>query len=229
MKLIVSNLKMYLDGSEIKNYLSLLLPYENNNIIICPSAIHIPYFLGHKFSVGIQNITYKSNKNQTGEISALQASNLGVKYVIIGHHERKKCFFETNKEINLKIKEALKNNLKVILCIGEENANYDFLKKDLYECLYDINDEVIIAYEPSWVICTDKIPSNDEIESVSAFIKKECLSLLNRDVKVLYGGNINPENIKKLNNISNIDGYLIGLSSSKINDFIEIIKFVNNM
>lgn len=235
MKLIVSNLKMYLDGTEIKNYLDQIKPYENENIIICPSSIHIPYFLGHKFKVGLQNISSKEQKNQTGEVSALQGKNLGVTYTIVGHHERKKNFKETNNEINLKIKEAIKNKLKVILCVGENaeekrnNLTKDILKKELYECLNDIDEEVIIAYEPIWLVGTNMTSTNEEIEYITDFIKKECFKILNKNVKVLYGGNITPETIKKINQIPNIDGYLIGLSSSKINEFIEIIKLINKM
>lgn len=219
MKLIVSNLKMFLNGYEIKNYLEKLKNYENKNIVICPSTIHIPYFLGYKFNVGIQNITYRSNLNQTGEVSALQCKNLGVNYVIVGHHERRKMFNETNKEINLKIKEAIKNNLKVILCVD----NLD-LKNELKECLKDINEDVIIAYEPLNIVGTNLIEEPKNIENVINYIKSEC-----PNVKVLYGGNINSLNIKNLNQIPNIDGYLIGLSSSKIDEFIKIIKYVNNI
>ena len=71
--------------------------------------------------------------------------------------------------------------------------------------------------------------TNEEIEYITDFIKKECFKILNKNVKVLYGGNITPETIKKINQIPNIDGYLIGLSSSKINEFIEIIKLINKM
>lgn len=219
MKLIVSNLKMFLNGYEIKNYLEKLKNYENKNIVICPSTIHIPYFLGYKFNVGIQNITYRSNLNQTGEVSALQCKNLGVNYVIVGHHERRKMFNETNKEINLKIKEAIKNNLKVILCVD----NLD-LKNELKECLKDINEDVIIAYEPLNIVGTNLIEEPKNIENVINYIKSEC-----PNIKVLYGGNINSSNIKNLNQIPNIDGYLIGLSSSKIDEFIKIIKYVNNI
>lgn len=235
MKLIVSNLKMYQSGLEIRTYLDLLKPYESENIVICPSLIHVPYFLGHKFKVGLQNISFRELENQTGEVSALQGKNLGVTYTIVGHHERRNYFKETNSEVNLKIKLALKNNLKVILCVGESasekrnNLTEDILKKQLYECLNGITEEVIIAYEPIWLVGTNITPTNEEIEHITKFIKDECLKILNKNVKVLYGGNITPETIEKLNQITNIDGYLIGLSSSKIYDFIEIIKVVNKM
>ena len=137
MQLIVGNLKMYLDGTEIKNYLDKIKEYEDENIVICPSSIHIPYFLNHKFKVGLQNISDKEKGALTGEISAIQGKNLGVSYTIIGHSERRNIFKETNEQINLKIKQALNQKLKVILCVGEtleqkeKNLTENIIRKEL--------------------------------------------------------------------------------------------------
>ena len=233
MQLIVGNLKMYLDGTEIKNYLDKIKEYEQENIVICPSSIHIPYFLKHKFKVGLQNISDKSKGAITGEISALQGKNLGVTYTIIGHSERRSIFKETNDQINLKIKEALKQKLKVILCIGEtleekeKNLNEYIVKKELEECLKDIKEEIIIAYEPIWSIGTGKIPTNKEIEQTSKYIKEETKRITNKQTKVLYGGSVSSSNIETLKEIPNVDGYLIGGASSRIDEFIQIIKQVD--
>ena len=233
MQLIVGNLKMYLDGTEIKNYLDKIKEYEDENIVICPSSIHIPYFLNHKFKVGLQNISDKEKGALTGEISALQGKNLGVSYTIIGHSERRNIFKETNEQINLKIKEALNQKLKVILCVGEtleekeKNLTENIIRKELEECLKDIKEEIIIAYEPIWSIGTGKIPTNQEIEQISKYIKEEIIKITNKQTKVLYGGSVNPNNIESLKKITNIDGYLIGGSSSKIDEFIQIIKQID--
>lgn len=224
MKTIVGNLKTYLNGSEIKEYLNKL--DKSDNLIICPSSIHIPYFLNKNIKIGLQNIYFKDGAF-TGEVSALQGKNLGVSYVLIGHSERKKYFNETNDIINLKIKESLKNNLNVILCIGETKEEKDcnlttkILKHQLDECLNGINDPVIIAYEPVWSIGTGNIPSNEEINNIIKFIKNIY------PYKVLYGGSINKENIEHLNNIDNLDGYLIGAASSKVDEFNYIIDVIN--
>lgn len=213
---------MFLDGTEITNYLNKI--QKGNNVIILPSTIHIPYFLNRNIKIGIQNICIN---NITGEVSALQAKKIGVSYVLLGHSERRKYFNETNEEINLKIKEALIEKLNVILCISEtleernNNLTKESLKRQLNECLCDINDEIIIAYEPTWSISSGIILPNKEIESVVEFIKELY------PYKVLYGGSINKNNINIFEQVNNLDGYLIGNISSKVDEFNEIIKTIN--
>lgn len=213
---------MFLNGTEITNYLNKI--QKDNNVIILPSTIHIPYFLNKNIKIGLQNICIN---NITGEVSAVQAKKIGVSYVLLGHSERRKYFNETNEEINLKIKEALSEKLNVILCISEtleeknNNLTKESLKRQLNECLCDINDEIIIAYEPTWSISSGIILPNKEIESVVEFIKELY------PYKVLYGGSINKNNINIFEQINNLDGYLIGNISSKVEEFNEIIKTIN--
>lgn len=213
---------MFLNGTEITNYLNKI--QKDNNVIILPSTIHIPYFLNKNIKIGLQNICIN---NITGEVSAVQAKKIGVSYVLLGHSERRKYFNETNEEINLKIKEALSEKLNVILCISEtleeknNNLTKESLKRQLNECLCDINDEIIIAYEPTWSISSGIILPNKEIESVVEFIKELY------PYKVLYGGSINKNNINIFEQINNLDGYLIGNISSKVDEFNEIIKTIN--
>lgn len=219
MKLIVGNLKMYFDGSEIVNYLNCVK--FNDNVIILPSSIHIPYFLNKGFNVGVQNIGLF---NVTGEISALQVKNLGVSYVLLGHSERRNI--ENNGYVNLKVKESLENGLNVILCVGESldernnNLTKDVIKRQLDECLNGIDESVIIAYEPVWAIGTGIVPSNDEISDIVCFIKNLY------PYRVLYGGSVNYNNIAELEKCNVLDGYLIGKSSSIISDFNGIIDCV---
>lgn len=223
MKLIVSNLKMYFDGSEIKNYLDKLV--KTDNVIVCPSSIHIPYFLNKNINVGLQDISIYEKGAFTGEVSALQGSKLGVSYVLIGHYETRK--YNDNKTINLKIKNALKYNIKPILCVGEKieekNIALEVIKNQLNECLDNINDKVIIVYEPIWSIGSGIIPTNEQIENVISFIKK------NYNCKVLYGGSVSLQNIEILNKIPNVDGFLVGLSSTNVDDFNKIINIVNKI
>lgn len=221
MKLIVGNLKMYFDGSEIVNYLNGVKC--NDNVIILPSSIHIPYFLNKGFNIGVQNIGLS---NVTGEISALQVKKLGISYVLLGHSERKNVLFESNSYINLKVKESLKNGLNVILCVGESlddrnnNLTKDVIKRQLDECLNGINDSVIIAYEPVWAIGSGNVPSNDEISDIISFIKDLY------PYRVLYGGSVNNNNIAELEKCPVLDGYLIGKASSCVSDFNGIIDCV---
>ncbi|MCI5984414.1 MAG: triose-phosphate isomerase [Firmicutes bacterium] len=225
MKLIVGNLKMYFDGSEIKNYLDNLI--RDDNVVVCPSSIHIPYFLNKNINVGLQDVSMYEKGSFTGEVSALQGVNIGVTYALIGHYETRK--YNDNKIINLKIKNALKHNMNVMLCVGEtldeknNNLTLDVIKKQLNECLDGINGKVIIVYEPIWSIGSGLIPTNEEIKNIINFIKE------NYNYKVLYGGSVNLQNIDTLNKISNIDGFLVGFSASKVDEFNEIIKEVNKI
>lgn len=222
-KLIVGNLKNYMDAHDTATYLKKIDKVEN--VVICPSNIFIPYFLNKKFEVGIQNI-YLNDKTCTGEITAKQAKSLGISYAIIGHSERRTNFIETNIVVNHKIKEALKNNLKVILCIGEtleekqNNKTIKVLKKQINECLKDINEEVIIAYEPIWAIGTNIVPTVSEIENNISKIKE----IVN--TKVLYGGSVNSSNISEIIKVT--DGVLIGKASTDVVEFLKIIEVVNS-
>lgn len=222
-KLIVGNLKNYMSASDIAKYLKKIDKIED--VVICPSNIFIPYFLKKKFEVGIQNIYL--DKTCTGEITAKQAKSLGISYTIIGHSERRINFNETNIEINEKIKEAINNNLKVILCIGEtleekgNNQTLEILEKQIKECLDNINlDNIIIAYEPIWAIGTNIIPTINEIEETIKKIKE----IVN--IKVLYGGSVNSNNISDIIKVT--DGVLIGKASTDIDEFLKIIEVVKS-
>lgn len=233
-KLIVGNIKMNMKFGEIANYLSYFKNIDSKNVVICPSYIYIPYFLNYKFSVGSQNVCSSEDGGYTGEVSAKQLSSIGVKYTIIGHSERRIKLKETDIEINNKIKSALNANLKVILCIGETLEEYKLLKKDevlkrqLRNALFDIKDlsNVIIAYEPVWSVGTKKLPSNSELEKTILYIKQLVFDMYKKNIKVIYGGSINEENILKLNDIKNLDGFLIGSASINPIQFIQIIDKV---
>jgi len=229
MKLIVANLKLYLDGTTLKTYIEKAKNFDKD-VVICPSSIHIPYFLKNNYEVGIQNIAPQNIPSQTGEVSATQAKNLGVSYAIIGHSERRKQFNETDELINNKIHEALNNNLKVILCIGENLEEYqtnktkNVIKNQLEKALKNVNEDIIIAYEPVYAIGTGNVPSNESIDDNVQYIKNEVQKLMNKVPKVLYGGSVNNTNILELEKVKNIDGYLIGTASSKIEVLTEIVE-----
>lgn len=226
-KIIIGNMKMYLNFDDIKNYLD----KTNDTLlkaIISPSSIYIPYFLDKGYKVAIQNISEHDNGAYTGEVSASQAKSMNIDYVILGHSEVRKNLIENNYKINQKIKNCLEQDLKVILCIGESkeerdnNKTKDIIKKQLDLCLKDIidYDSIIIAYEPIWAIGTGIIPSNDEIRKILEYIH----SLYK--VKIIYGGSVDEENIKTLNKID-LDGFIIGSSCINPDKFIEIIKTID--
>ena len=229
MKLIVLNLKLYLDGTKLNEYINNVKKLDDH-IVICPSSIHIPYFLETNHKIGIQNIAPTNHKQQTGEVSANQAKNLGVSYAIIGHSERRTLFNETNEQINQKVIEAISNKLNVILCIGENQEEYnsnktkEVLKNQLEKALKDIKEEVIIAYEPVYAIGSGNVPSNESIDENAKLIKNEVQKLTKKVPKVLYGGSVNNNTITELEKLKNIDGYLIGGASAKIDVLNETIE-----
>ena len=233
-KLVVANFKMSMDTSDVNNYLKDIATLDNKNVAICPTSIYLPYFLKKKFEVGLQNVYKEDLGAYTGEISPKQAYSIGVRYVILGHSERRQYFKETNEFVNEKIKACLKNNLKVILCIGETKEERDLLKtkrilkKQIVSCLKDLKSiqNVVIAYEPIWSIGTNITPTNAEIEDAITFIKDVVWELFEAKIKVLYGGSVNENNIKSLNSINNVDGFLVGGASTNYSKFKKIIKEV---
>lgn len=228
--LIVANLKGNLLPKEIAPYLTEIESCESN-LVICPSELYIPYFLKHNYSIGLQNIYYDGNL-YTGEITPKQAYGLGVKYVIVGHSDRRIKFNESDLEINKTITECLNTGLKVILCIGETLEEKNMLKttrvlqKQLNNDLRNINNinNLFIAYEPIWAIGSGNIPNNQDIKDTITYIKEVVYELNKQDVKVLYGGSIDENNIEMIRKISNIDGVIVGKSSLNPKQLLKIIE-----
>ena len=193
-----------------------------------------------KISLGIRDISiagqdchYRDSGAFTGDVSPKLLAEAGCQYVIIGHSERRKYHHESDKVILEKVKNALKNNLIPILCIGESDeirsnlGHIEFIKNQLQNNLaHDINiNNIIIAYEPIWSIGTGKVPTDQQIAEISEYIK--CYIGDNfpniKNFNILYGGSVN-ENNAHIVNIPNIDGFLIGGASVLAEDFIKILK-----
>ena len=238
----IANWKMYGNLSSIntvKNVINLSkkTKFKKIKIIYCP-----PYTLlrplikklrKSKIQVGAQNChTDNEFGAYTGSVNAKMIKSVGGKFVIIGHSENR-LEGDTNKKINLKIKSSLKENLKVIFCIGEnlkEKRNKKtnkILKSQIINGLKNVKNlnNIIVAYEPIWAIGTGIIPKSKDLDKQAKTIKK----ILNKrfkskNPKVLYGGSVNLKNISDLTQISSIDGFLIGGASQKSKNFIDIIK-----
>ncbi len=214
MKLLVVNLKMYMDFHETLKFVKELDDLKNPKVVICPSNIYIPYFLNKGYKVGIQNIFYEDVGAYTGEVSSFLAKSMGLEYAIVGHSERRKLFNETNEIINKKIKSCLKNNLIPILCIGDNFLKNELLKQ-IDECLKGINrGDVIVAFEPLEVKELDLKMLDETI----GFIKEQGIN------KVLYGGNVNINNINDI--VKLCDGLLVSRSAvvpEKLKDLIKIV------
>ncbi len=234
-KLVVANHKMNMTSIDINQYLKKIKKEINvENVIICPTSIYIPYFLKHNFKVGIQNVFYENKGAYTGEISPRQAKSMEIDYAIVGHSERRNYFLETNQEINKKVRLCLKNNLKVILCIGEtkeEKRNRkteEVLEKEIIENLEGVKNfkDIIIAYEPIWAIGSKKTPTMKEIDISIRFIKQIMRKHYHVDnIQVIYGGSVSEENVQEIATIPTLDGVLVGGASIK-EEFINIAKTI---
>ena len=234
----VANWKMYGSLSSL-NTLNKVIKFSKSKqinkgrLIYCP-----PYTLINSFSkmfkncqIGIGGQNCHDNQRYgpfTGSISSHMLKNAGAHFVIIGHSENRQNG-ENDKLINLKIKSALAAKLKVIFCIGEtlnEKRNKktrSILSKQIKIGLDKIknNSNIFIAYEPIWAIGTGIVPKSKDLFETVNFIKDK---FKNKPPKVLYGGSVNPENIRVLKEINNIDGFLIGGASQNVNKFIDIVK-----
>lgn len=239
-KLVVGNMKMNLTASEIKEYVKEIdTKNYNEQVVFCPSSLYLSHFIGKTYGCGIQNIAAYEMGAYTGEVSVQQVSSMNIDYTIIGHSERREYFNETDEVVRRKIELALRQDkLKIILCIGEtleereNNKTNEVLERQLTSGLKDLNNDdvkrIIIAYEPVWAIGTGKVPTNLEIEETIAFIKDIVKNLCGYSAMVLYGGSVNDQNIANLNEISNVDGYLVGGASNKVEKFNKIIEVVVN-
>jgi triosephosphate isomerase len=234
----VANWKMYGNLSSL-NTLNKVIKFSKSKeinkgrLIYCP-----PYTLISSFSkkfkdcqigIGAQNChESESYGPYTGSVNCRMLKNAGAHFIIIGHSENRKKG-ESDKLINLKIKSAIEAKLKVILCIGEtlnekrKRKTQSILSKQIKVCLDNIKNKskIFVAYEPIWAIGTGIIPKSKDLLKTVEFIKSK---FKGKTPKVLYGGSVSPQNIKGLKEINNIDGFLIGGASQKVDKFIDIVK-----
>lgn len=220
---------------------------RNVQTVICPPYIYINELKkmtsGHRCVIGAQNSFWNEEQVNTGEVSPLMLKNIGIQYVILGHSERR-AFGETNELINKKVKACLKNDLIVVLCVGEferdEHGEYTrFIKNELMESLSGVKKKylknIIIAYEPIWAIgkkAKCSASAEDSLE-VSILIKKILYDKFGKDaainVPVLYGGSVNPKNTENFLLDGGVDGLLVGRASLDAKKFSEILKIANSL
>ena len=234
----VANWKMYGNLSSL-NTLNKVIKFSKSKeinkgrLIYCPPHTLISSF-SKKFKncqigIGGQNCHESESYGPfTGSVNCQMLKNAGAHFIIIGHSENRKIG-ESDKLINLKIKSAIKAKLKVIFCIGEtldekrkKNVR-STLSKQIEVGLEGIKNKsnIFIAYEPVWAIGTGIIPKSKDLLKTVEFIKSK---FKGKTPRVLYGGSVNPQNIKDLKEINNIDGFLIGGASQNANKFIDIVK-----
>lgn len=225
-RLIVANWKMSLGFQQTVNLCTELIKLDvgQTELVICPS---MPYLIevaetlqSASISLGAQDCAHKNIPAFTGGISAAQLQEIGCKYAIVGHSERRINAHETGKDIQDKILNLMGQSITPILCIGEDSISHNARKTEqvISMQLDEINHQidwsrVVIAYEPVWAIGSGEIPTNGEIEQVATQIRAKV-----NPYKILYGGSVSSSNIKELSEIDSIDGFLIGSASLKIDE-----------
>jgi triosephosphate isomerase len=213
------------------------------SIGIAPSSLYIDHFrkvIGDcGIEIGAQNISEEESGARTGETSASMIKDLGCKFSIIGHSERRIFFHESNKSISKKLNNVNNYSIIPILCVGESaeenrrNDTYEVLELQINEALKDLNKlrSLIIAYEPVWAIGSGRIPDPDEINSVHKMIKDVVQSRFPKIglKSVLYGGSVNSKNAPSLFVQENIDGALVGGASLNGKEFAQIANILNEL
>jgi triosephosphate isomerase len=212
-------------------------------VIVCPpfTALETVIALAKKsnIEVGAQNMDYRDLGAFTGEISAPMLSELGAKYVIVGHSERRQYFGDTNSIVNLKLKAALNHGLIPIVCVGESADERDnnltdaVVRRQVAAAFTDVDADqallTLIAYEPVWAIGTGRVCEASEANRVAKLIRQTLVSLYGGNrvadvVPVLYGGSVKSSNIDEQLEQSDIDGALVGGASLKFDEFMPLIK-----
>ncbi len=244
-KIIAGNWKMNMTPSQAVKLVEELKPLVGNDavdVVYCVPAIDIVPVVeavkGTNVEVGAENMYYEEKGAYTGEISAEMLVDAGVKYVIIGHSERRDYFKECDEMLNKKVKVALAHGLTPILCCGETleqremGITLDWIRMQIKSDLKDVTAEqvasLVIAYEPIWAIGTGKTATSDQAQEVCGAIRACIAEMYDQAtadaVRIQYGGSVNAENAAELFAKPDIDGGLVGGASLKA-DFGKIVCY----
>ncbi len=247
--IIAGNWKMNKTPAAARQLIEELKPLVSKakwcDVVLCVPFVDIPNAIkatkGAKIAIGAQNMHFEASGAYTGEISADMLTELGVKYVIIGHSERRQYFAETDETVNRKVHAALKAGLRPIVCVGESLAQRDLgitiehIRLQVKSALSGVDatsiKRIVIAYEPIWAIGTGRTATADQAEEVCSAIR-DCIremygARVARSVTIQYGGSMNAANAAELLSKPNVDGGLIGGASLKPADFATIVNAAN--
>ena len=248
-KIVAGNWKMNLDKSSSDNLVKEILDSTKENkstlIVLSPPFIYLQQIVKDCQSradilIAAQNCNANDNGAFTGEVSANMLESIGVDYVIIGHSERRQLFGESNEILNLKISQALSNNLNVIFCCGEDinqrenNQHFKIIEDQLNSTIFKLSvddfSKIVIAYEPIWAIGTGKTATSNQAQEIHnhirLLIKNNYDQKLSNNTSIIYGGSCKPTNAKAIFSENDIDGGLIGGASLQSADFTSIIRSI---
>lgn len=237
-KVIAGNWKMYKTQAEAAEFLEGFIPHledtpEDREVVLCVPftdlAIMSQSLHGSIIRLGAQNVHWETSGAFTGEIAAPMLTEVGVRYVIIGHSERRQYFGETDETVNLRLKAAQNAGLIPILCVGETKQQRDqgetesLISSQLKAGLVGVDQtNLVIAYEPIWAIGTGDTCESKEANRVIGLIRSQ---LSNPDVPIQYGGSVKPDNIDEIMAQPEIDGALVGGASLQPASFARIVNY----
>ncbi|MBI2545944.1 triose-phosphate isomerase [Candidatus Woesearchaeota archaeon] len=245
--LAAANLKMNLTGQQtlslVKNYIK-LIKKTKQDVVVCPSYTALPLVAPvikkSRLQLGAQDVFYEQKGAFTGEISTDMLKELGCRFSIVGHSERRNYLKETDELVNLKVKWALKAGITPILCIGEDaysrdgGESFSFVEKQLKACIAGVEKKnihkVALAYEPIWALSTTanrRDITSREITQMHNYIRKILKDVYDvmaaAQVRILYGGSVNEQNISEILKAENVDGVLVGAASLDARKFARIV------
>jgi triosephosphate isomerase len=246
-KIVAANWKMNMTQAEaarfVESFLIDLGEISDVEIVIVPPFTAIAKVTeslakAQDVKVGAQNMHWEKNGAFTGEISAALLRDLFVRYVILGHSERRTLFGETDEIVNRKVRAAHEAGLRPIVCVGEtleqrEKGKVEkVLSKQLSGSLAGLEakelQETVIAYEPVWAIGTGKVATAEQAQEAHAFIRKTLADLSDETIadkiRIQYGGSVKPDNARELMSQTDIDGALVGGASLDPRSFAQIVK-----
>jgi len=224
-KLIIANWKLNPSTlSDAQKLASSISVTAKNSVVLCPPAVYLSSI--NYPNIGAQDCFWEDKGAFTGQVSPAQLNDLGVKYCIIGHSEKREVG-ESDEMINAKLKACLAQKIIPVLCVGfgttveqDDLEVVDILKQQLTADLAGVDSgKVIVAYEPVWAIGTGHVANPEHAEKISLFIKNKF-----KVAKVLYGGSANAANAKEFLSQPNVGGLLVGGASLKAKDFNSIIN-----
>ena len=244
-KIVAGNWKMNNNKSETTDLIESLkkLTFSSQvRVMISPAFTHLAQAkemtTESHLEVAAQNMNASKSGAFTGEISANMLQSIGVNLVILGHSERRAYYNESDLALKDKVTAALKNDMEVIFCFGEQlsdrksNNHFDVVKSQLSSALFDLNSKawskIILAYEPVWAIGTGETATPDQAQEMHAYIRsiiaKKYDQSLADAVSILYGGSVKPANASAIFSQRDVDGGLIGGAALKADDFYAIVQ-----